>query len=138
MVLNKGLFSSIRTDWRTPKQLYNLLNKEFKFNFDPCPVNPQFDGLKISWKKRNFVNPPYGNQISNWIKKGFEEWQKGKLIVFLIPSRTDTKYWHDYLMKATEIRFIRGRIKFEHPRTKKITPAPFPSAIVIFKPKEVE
>lgn len=77
---------------------------------------------------RNFVNPPY-KDCAKWLKKGFEEWNKGKTVVFLIPSRTDTKYWHDYCMKATEIRFIKGRLKFDDHKNS----APFPSAIVIFK-----
>lgn len=78
---------------------------------------------------RNYVNPPYGNQIGKWLAKGYREAQEGKTVVFLIPSRTDTKWWHDYCMKADEIRFIKGRLKFdEHENS-----APFPSAIVIFK-----
>ncbi|GAG20871.1 unnamed protein product, partial [marine sediment metagenome] len=93
-MINKGLFTSTRLDWRTPKGLYQELNKEFCFDFDPCPPNPKFDGLNICWGKCNFCNPPYGTQIKKWIKKGFEEWQRGKIVVFLIPSRTDTSYWH--------------------------------------------
>ena len=93
----KGLFSSWRSDWRTPKDVYDQLDKEFHFNFDPCPTNPDFDGLKISWKERNFVNPPYGREIGKWIKKGFDEAQLGKLVVFLIPSRTDTIWWHEFI-----------------------------------------
>jgi len=122
-------FSSLRLDWKTPKALYEELNREFDFNFDPCPTNPQFDGISIEWKERNFVNPPYGREIPKWIKKGFEEAQKGKLVVFLIPSRTDTRWWHDYCMKATEIRFIKGRLKFDDCGNS----APFPSCLVIFK-----
>ena len=119
----------MRTDWRTPTQLYKQLDKEFKFDFDPCPIKPKFDGLKIEWGKRNFVNPPYGTEIKHWIKKGFEEWKKGKLVIFLIPARTDTSYWHDYIFGNAQIRFLRGRLKFDD--TNK--PAPFPSAIIIFK-----
>lgn len=122
-------FSSFRSDWRTPKGLYQELDAEFNFDFDPCPTNPQFDGLNVDWGSRNFVNPPYGRQITAWIKKGYEEAKKGKLVVFLVPSRTDTKWWHEYLMKADEIRFIQGRLKFDNYKTS----APFPSAIVIFK-----
>lgn len=128
----KVMFSSQRLDWKTPSNLYRELWWEFKFDFDPCPSNPKFNGLNINWGERNFVNPPYGREIGKWIKKGYEESQKGKLVVFLIPSRTDTKWWHDYLMKATEIRFIRGRLKFGESKNS----APFPSAIVIFKSNE--
>lgn len=124
----EGLFSSLSVNWKTPKELYKQLNREFHFTFDPCPVKPKFDGLSISWRKRNYVNPPYGRKIGPWIKKAYEESQNGKLVVMLIPSRTDTKWWHDYIMKANEIRFIRGRLKFSEHKSS----APFPSAIVIF------
>lgn len=124
----KGLMSSLKQDWKTPKKFYEELNKEFHFDFDPCPTNPKFDGLKIEWGKCNFVNPPY-KYIADWVKKGYEEWKKGKTVVFLIPSRTDTRWWHDYVMNATEIRFIKGRLCFNDDGK----PAPFPSCVVIFK-----
>ena len=120
---------SQRLDWRTPKHIIEELEKEFGKMFDPCPSNPTFDGLKIEWKEVNFVNPPYGREISKWCKKACEEWKKGKTVIMLIPSRTDTRWWHDYIMKATEIRFIKGRLKFDDQKN----PAPFPSAIVVFK-----
>ena len=123
-------FSSMRLDWKTPKAFYEKLNEEFHFTFDPCPANPTFDGLNIEWGGISFCNPPYGREIPKWIKKGYEEYLKGKTVVFLIPSRTDTSYWHDFIMKATEIRFIRGRLKFDD----QPNPAPFPSAVAIFKP----
>lgn len=122
-------FSSASMNWKTPKKLFEELDKEFDFNFDPCPEYASFDGLAIDWKERNFVNPPYGNQLKLWIKKGYDEAQKGKTVVFLIPSRTDTQYWHDYIMKADEIRFIKGRLHFSEKG-----PAPFPSCIVVFIP----
>jgi len=121
-------FSSQRLDWQTPKAVYDALDLEFHFDFDPCPHNPDFDGLSISWKTSNFVNPPYGREIGKWIKKGYEESQTGKTVVFLIPSRTDTRWWHTYIMQAKEIRFIKGRLKFGNATNS----APFPSAIVIF------
>ena len=125
-------FSSQRLDWKTPKALYKILNAEFKFDFDPCPVNPNFNGLDIQWGKSNFVNPPYGREISKWIWKGYEEHCLDNVtVVFLIPSRTDTRWWHDYCMKADEIRFIKGRLKFDDQKNS----APFPSAIVIFRKK---
>lgn len=125
----KIMFSSQKLDWRTPEIIYDKLNQEFLFDCDPCPVNPAFDGLKIEWGKCNFVNPPYGREINKWLKKGYEEWKKGKTVVFLIPSRTDTRWWHNYVMKANEIRFIKGRLKFQGAKNS----APFPSCIVIFK-----
>lgn len=127
MVFNKVLFSSVKQDWKTPGDLYKSLFDEFKFTFDPCPTDPPFDGLKIDWSERNFINPPY-NQISKWLEYGYNQFLKGKLCVFLIPSRTDTKWWHKYCMKATEIRFIKGRLKFSGHKNS----APFPSCIVIF------
>jgi len=121
-------FSSARLDWETPDDVYNELNKEFKFTFDPCPHNPTFDGLNIRWRARNFINPPYGREIGKWLRKGYEESLRGKLCVFLIPSRTDTKWFHNYVMKAREIRFIKGRLKFKGA----VNSAPFPSCIVVF------
>lgn len=127
----KGLMSSKKQDWTTPKELYQALDKEFKFDFDPCPVNPSFDGLVTDWGKSNFVNPPY-NRNKLWIKKGFEEWKKGKQVVFLIPARTDTSYFHDYLYHNAELRFIRGRLKFGEGKGS----APFPSMIAILRKRE--
>lgn len=131
MTPNKVHFSSQRLDWKTPKAVYQILDAEFQFNHDPCPTNPKVDGLTSEWGECNYVNPPYGREIGKWIKKGFEEWQKGKTVVFLIPSRTDTRWWHDYIMKADEIRFIKGRLKFDDQKNS----APFPSAIVIYNTK---
>lgn len=121
-------FSSLKMDYKTPETIYNELYQEFKFDFDPCPINPTFDGLNVEWGQRNFVNPPYGNEIGKWIKKGYEEAQKGKTVVFLIPNRTDTRWWHNYVMRAQEIRFIKGRLNFDGRG-----PAPFPSCVVIFR-----
>ena len=131
---NKALFTSQRLDWQTPKALYEELNKEFHFNCDPCflttnTIHPK-DMLGSDWGQICFVNPPYGTIIGKWIKKAYEEWKKGKTIVLLIPSRTDTRWWHDYIMKATEIRFIKGRLKFDDYGGGS---APFPSAIAVFK-----
>jgi hypothetical protein len=121
-------FTSLNQNWKTPQAFYQALDAEFNFDFDPCPPSPKFDGLSVEWGMVNFVNPPYKNN-KNWIKKGYEEFKKGKTVVFLIPARTDTKYWHEYCMKATEIRFIKGRLKFDGHRNN----APFPSCLVIFK-----
>ena len=123
-------FMSQRLDWQTPKAVYDTLDKEFHFDFDPCPHNPTFNGLTCEWGKSNFVNPPYGRQITDWIVKGCAQYLQGKTVVFLIPSRTDTRWWHQYIMvHATEIRFIKGRLKFDGSKNS----APFPSAIVVMK-----
>ena len=122
-------FSSQRLNWKTPKAVYQILDAEFNFDHDPCPPHYQIDGLTSDWGQSNYVNPPYGRELPKFIKKGYNEWLKGKTVVFLIPSRTDTRWWHEYCMKATEIRFIKGRLKFDEHKNS----APFPSAIVIFK-----
>lgn len=127
-MLNESLFSSNKQDWETPDDLYHKLNEEFNFDFDPCPKNPDFDGLNIDWGKQNFCNPPY-NQLQKWIKKGYEQFKLGKTVVFLIPARTDTKAFHEYLYNIAEIRFIKGRIKFKGAKWN----APFPSMICILK-----
>jgi hypothetical protein len=130
--INRGLFTSLRGDWKTPKALFQALDAEFNFDFDPCPVKPTTDGLKSRWGNVNFVNPPYGKEITRWIQKGYREYLLGNTVVFLLPSRTDTRWWHDFVMRATEIRFIKGRLKFDDQKNS----APFPSAIAIFKPKQ--
>ena len=131
--MNAALLSSKKMDYQTPKDLYTWLDNQFHFDFDPCPVNPTFDGLSLDWGKRNFVNPPYGSEIKKWVEKAYREAQKDMLVVMLIPSRTDTKYWHEYIMKAHQIWFIKGRLRFGQATN----PAPFPSAIVVFKGKKL-
>lgn len=125
-------FMSQRLDWKTPDAVYEELNKEFGFDFDPCPPNPSFDGLASDWGDSNFCNPPYGRELPKWIEKGYEQWTYGKGVVFLIPSRTDTRWWHQYVMGADEIRFIKGRLKFKGARHS----APFPSCVAVFKKHE--
>jgi len=128
--LNTTLFfSSINQSGRTPKKLYEVLDKEFNFDFDPCPNNPKFDGLSVQWGKSNYINPPY-SEAKEWIKKAYEESLKGKVCVMLLPSRTDTKIFHEIILPyAYQIRFVKGRLKFEQYNNS----APFPSMIVIFK-----
>jgi hypothetical protein len=130
----KGLMTSLSPHWATPKWLYDQLNKEFNFNDDPCPLHSDIDGLNRPWGSSTYVNPPYGRSISLWIKKGYEEAQLGKTVVMLLPSRTDTKFWHEYCMKAYEIRYIKGRLKFGNSKNS----APFPSCVVIFKRRNSE
>ena len=123
-------FSSLSVDWATPQGLYDQLNKEFNFNCDPCPLGgvEYMNGLEMELGTSTFCNPPYGKEISRWTSKAVEEANKGKTIVLLIPSRTDTKWFQNDIMKAKEIRFIKGRLKFGGSKTS----APFPSAIAIF------
>ena len=120
--------SSNRMDWKTPRALFAALDQIFQFDFDPCPVNPTFDGLTEGWRQSNFVNPPYGTAIRKWVEKGWKEAQFGKTVVMLLPSRTDTRYWHEYVMKAHQVWLIKGRLRFDD----QPHPAPFPSAIIVF------
>ena len=126
--MKKIPMTSLRQDWRTPKAFYQALHAEFQFDFDPCPPNANFDGLSVSWGVCNYVNPPFKG-IEKWIAKGAIENLLGKTVVFLIPARTCTAWWHDYVLKADEIRFIRGRLRYEGAKFN----APFPSCVVIFK-----
>lgn len=107
-------------NWETPAELYEQLNSEFDFDFDPCPINfgeitPDNDGLIIEWGDRNFVNPPYSRRLKEaFVERALAESKKGKLCVLLIPVSTSTKLFHDVIQpNATEIRFLRGRVKFK-------------------------
>ena len=104
-------------DWATPKSFYDVVNKEFNFNFDPCPLNhdiEQWDGLKCSWQERNFVNPPYSRGIKEaFVLKAIEESKKGKLCVVLLPVSTSTQLFHKHIIpNQKEIRFIEKRLRF--------------------------
>ena len=130
-------------DWETPPDLFNKLNKRFNFTLEPCATKEntkckrfyteEENGLKQDWSnERVFVNPPYGKEIKNWVKKCFEERNKAEIVVMLIPARTDTIYFHEYIYHKAEIEFIKGRIKFLG-NQKGSGSAPFPSMLVIFK-----
>lgn len=109
------LFGSRNSDhWETPKELYDKLNLEFKFDYDPCPLYATFDGLECDWVGNVFVNPPYSN-ITKFLIKAHEELDKGNAhtIVFLTFSNTDTRWFHDYVYGKSELRFIKGRLKFK-------------------------
>lgn len=147
-------FSSKSNEWQTPKELFDKLNAEFNFDFDAaandrnhlCDKYFSLDNsaLDKNWPdygKVFWCNPPYGREISKFVKKSHEESLKGVTVVLLIPARVDTKWWVNYCAKG-EVRFIKGRLKFVNPAFPsyredgnfKLSPAPFPSAIVIFKP----
>lgn len=113
----------------TPSVLYKLLDEEFKFDYDPCPLNPDFDGLKTEWKQSNYINPPY-SKIKPWIVKTVEEFKKDKKCVVLIPLRPNLNYWFQYIYpNCTEIRFIQN---FKFQGYKNV--CPFPCCILIFDP----
>lgn len=140
--MNTDVMFSSKTDlWSTPQDFFDKLNDEFNFTLDPCatPDNAkckkyftkETDGLKQNWQGETvFCNPPYGKAIKHWVKKCYEESLKPNTkVVMLIPARTDTAYFHDYVYhKAEEIRFIRGRLKFGEAKNS----APFPSMVVVF------
>jgi len=129
------LFSSKKSDnWQTPPELYAELDKEFKFDFDPCPLKPKFDGLKISWGKRNFVNPPY-SKIRAFLVKAHEELSVGKaeVCVFLTFSNTDTRWFHNFVYGQAELRFIKGRLKFLNKEGNVQNSAMRPSMIAILR-----
>lgn len=117
----------------TPEDLYNSLNDEFHFDFDPCPFKADFDGLQIDWGKSNYVNPPYSN-IQSFMKKAVEEMKKGNLTVFLIPLRMGSRYWERLVIPyASEVRPIAGYIKFKG--YEKIRGLNIPIGLVVYDPK---
>ena len=139
------MYSSKEEVWGTPQDFFNELNEEFHFNLDPCalPFNakcekyftPEDDGLKQDWSGyRVFCNPPYGRKIKYWVEKCYNESKKDNtLVVMLIPARTDTSYFHEFIYhKAKDIRFVKGRLKFKKLDEEKSSPAPFPSMVVVF------
>ena len=144
--MNAALLSGKKMDWCTPIDFFNELNKEFNFVLDAAATDetakckdyftPETDGLKQSWKRTDgavFCNPPYGREIGKWVKKAYEESTKhDTTIVLLIPARTDTTYFHNYIYKRAEIRFIRGRLKFTDENGIAGDTAPFPSMVVIY------
>ena len=140
--MNKGLYTSNTAEWATPAATFAELDAEFHFDLDPCSTHDnakcarhftkEDDGLAQNWGGcRVFCNPPYGRAIGAWVRKAHDEAQKpDTLVVMLIPARTDTAYFHDYIYGKAEIRFIRGRLHFNESKSG----APFPSMIVIYKP----
>lgn len=136
-----GLKSSRSDEWETPQAFFDELNQEFHFTLDVCAtaenrkclcyIPPELDSLSRSWHGRCWLNPPYGRQIAKWVQKAYEESQKGRTVVCLLPARTDTRWFHEYCTKG-EIRFIKGRLKFGGCTNS----APFPSMVVIFRPPD--
>ena len=137
----KELMFSSKTDmWSTPQDLFDRLNLVFRFDVDVCALqnnakcrnyyNPDDNGLTKDWCGVCFMNPPYGREISKWVEKAYgSAKENGATVVCLLPARVDTRWWHDYCSKG-EIYFIRGRLKFGNCTNN----APFPSAVVVFRP----
>lgn len=136
--INKGLFTSNTPEWETPQDFFDELSKEFNFVLDVCAndentkcskwLDKEDDGLKVDWSLWlgwKWMNPPYGREIGKWVKKASEH----RGVVCLLPARTDTRWFHDYIYNKAEIRFIKGRLKFGGCKNS----APFPSMLVIFE-----
>lgn len=133
------MMSSNTPEWATPQSFFDALNREFSFTLDPCSTHEnakcekhytkEDDGLSKNWGGEVvFCNPPYGRELPKWVKKCYEESRHAD-VVMLIPARTDTRWFHDYIYGKAEIRFIKGRLKFGNAKQS----APFPSMVVIFR-----
>ena len=146
--MNKDVLFSSKTDlWETPQGFFDMLDAEFGFTLDAaadaqnhkctCYYTREQDGLKQPWSGTVWCNPPYGRQIGKWVQKAsYENAVNNNTIVMLLPARTDTRWFHTYIYKQpnVETRFVRGRLKFGGSKNS----APFPSMVVIFKPKDAE
>lgn len=141
-MVSSALMLSNKQDWETPDHLFEALNKEFNFTLDVCAhsgnkkvdryFSPEDNSLIQDWSNDVcFMNPPYNRDVYTWMQKAYNECRKGAKVVCLIAARTDTKYWHEFCMQASEIRLIKGRLKFKGAKNS----ATFPSAIVIFDPE---
>lgn len=136
--MTKGYYGTSKNSHEhggTPEHLMKTIIEEFGEVYDPCPNDFKEDGLKVDWLSKElpvYVNPPYTRgQIAIWVKKCFEEYQKGCTVILLIPSYTDTKYFHEFIYHHAELRFIKGRLKFKGYEQK----ASFPSMLCIFRGK---
>lgn len=136
------LWSSKSCNWSTPQDFFDKLNEEFHFTLDPCAdehnhkcdkyYTVEQDGLKQDWSGETvFCNTPYGRSLFAWVKKCFKEVYAGNCpcAVMLIPARTDTRWFHDWIYHKAEVRFVKGRIKFGGEKNN----APFPSMVVVFR-----
>lgn len=136
MSVNKGVFTSNTDLWATPQDFFDSLNQEFRFDLDVCalPENakceryftPDIDGLNQEWSGIVWCNPPYGRHIGKWVEKAYKS---HCTVVMLLPARTDTKWFHNFIYGKAEIRFVRGRLKFGGSANS----APFPSMVVIYR-----
>ena len=137
-MITSGMMTSNTPEWATPQSFFDSLNQEFHFTLDPCCTHEnakcekhytiEDDGLTKSWGGEIvFCNPPYGRELPRWVKKCYEE-SRHATVVMLIPARTDTKWFHDWIYHKAELRFIKGRLKFNDGTQN----APFPSMIVVY------
>jgi len=138
-MMNKGMFSSGSCEWETPQAFFDTVNGLYHFDLDVCASHSnakckryftkEEDGLLQTWNGVCWMNPPYGREISRWVQKAYESaLNPGTVVVCLLPARTDTRWWHDYVMTyAQNVEFIKGRLQFSGRGQ-----APFPSALVVF------
>lgn len=134
---NEGMRSSVTDLWATPDDFFKEIDREFRFNIDVCATSDnakcdsyytrECDGLSKDWSGRCWMNPPYGREIGKWVEKAFNS--NCEVVVGLLPARTDTKWFHDFIYGKAEIRFIKGRLKFGGAKNS----APFPSMLVIWR-----
>lgn len=136
----KVMFSSKTDEWATPQSLFDRLDGGFHFTLDAAAnegnhkceryYTPEMDGLSLPWEGTVWCNPPYGRQIGKWVRKAYYEHMKhNNTIVLLLPARTDTKWFHEYILGRAQIFFIKGRLTFGSAKN----PAPFPSMLVVYQ-----
>ena len=139
-MMNKGLCTSSTDEWETPQDLFDRLDEEFHFTLDVCSTDENAkcakhytkadDGLIRDWSGETvWCNPPYGREMPKWVRKCFKHFSGGGTAVMLLPARTDTRVFHEYIYGKAEIRFLKGRLRFSNARVN----APFPSMIVIYR-----
>jgi phage N-6-adenine-methyltransferase len=143
-MINDGMMTSNSNEWETPQDLFDKLNAVFQFDLDVCATDEntkcgqwytkEQDGLAHEWmdfeNKSAWMNPPYGSGITDWLKKAYSENLKGMTVVCLLPARTDTKWFHEWVVGKAEITFLQGRLKFGGCENS----APFPSMIAVYRP----
>lgn len=138
-----ALMTSKSQEWSTPQSFFDAIDARYGFTLDACALphnakcpdyfTPEDDALTQRWEGVVWCNPPYSHGIGRWVQKAYDESRHGALVVLLIPARTETSWWHDYAMQASEIVLIRGRMRFSGSPIN----APFPSALVIFDPSRL-
>ncbi|MCC7230613.1 MAG: hypothetical protein IT203_09495 [Fimbriimonadaceae bacterium] len=132
-------FRSDSFEWSTPQDLFDELHREFAFDLDVCATvenakcerfySRRDDGLKQPWFGTCWCNPPYGRDIGRWVEKSLQASRDGAVVVCLLPSRTDTRWWHECVSQAEDVRFLRGRLRFGGHENS----APFPSVVAVFR-----
>ncbi len=146
MTVTSGMFSSDSVEWGTPQELFDELDSVYHFTLDVCAsrsnakceryFDKEANGLRQSWKGETcFMNPPYGKEIVDWVRKAYQESAAGATVVCLLPARTDTRWFHDYVYGKARIHFIKGRLKFTNQHSAAAESAPFPSMIAIYDRK---